>query len=319
MLANRSDVPAAWRALRGADPAWAGVLVVLVALYLFDQGLRHVVAQRAVGLDPRWRLMLPTAWAAHFVNAISKSGGFAGIAVLTMEGRRSRKPRGLVIAAALLVAVVDQLAFAVVLPFAIVVLFLDGRFSPADGLAAVVFAVYVVVTVVAVVAATHSRSSVRALYALPGRFTAWVRRTVSTRFVVYEPDEARADELFDAITLLQGRARSAVPAALAAVAVDVLTILQLWVAFRAVGVHAGPAEPFVAYSVSTLFALVGIVPGGIGVVELSVGAVLHSFGTPVALAAAAVVLFRVAEFWIPLAIGAIASHRFVLRPAVGAT
>ena len=40
--------------------------------------------------------------------------------------------------------------------------------------------------------------------------------------------------------------------------------------------------------------------------------------TPIA-AAAAVVLFRVAEFWIPLAVGAVASHRFVLRQAVEAT
>jgi uncharacterized protein (TIRG00374 family) len=318
VVANRSDLPAAWRALRGAEPGWLVPLLLLVVLYLLDQGLRHMVAQRAVGLTPRWRSMLPAAWATHFVNAISKSGGFAGIAVLTAEGRQSDKPRGAVIAAALLVAVLDQLAFAMVLPFAILVLFLDGRFSAGDGVAAAVFAVYVSVTLAAVVAATRGRGSVHALYALPGRFSAWVQRVVLRRTIQYELDEERADELFDAIMLLKGHLRAAVPAALAAVAVDVLAILQLWVALRAVGVHAGMAEPFVAYSVSTLFALVGIVPGGIGVVELSVGAVLHSFGTPIALAAAAVVLFRVAEFWIPLGIGAIASHRYVLRPTVGA-
>jgi uncharacterized protein (TIRG00374 family) len=319
VVANRSDLPAAWRALRGAGPGWLVALLLLVVLYLLDLGLRHMVAQRAVGLTPRWGSMLPAAWATHFVNAISKSGGFAGIAVLTAEGRRSDKPRGSVLAAALLVAVLDQLAFAMVLPFAILVLFLDGRFSAGDGVATAVFAVYVCVTVVAVVAATRGRGSVHALYALPGRFSTWVQRVVLRRTVQYEPDVERADELFDAITLLKGRLRSAVPAALAAVAVDVLAILQLWVALRAVGVHAGPAEPFVAYSVSTLFALVGIVPGGIGIVELSVGAVLHSFGTPVALAAAAVVLFRVAEFWIPFAIGAIVSHQYVLRPTVEPT
>jgi uncharacterized protein (TIRG00374 family) len=319
VLANRSELPAAWRALRGADPAWLIALVLLVALYLLDQGLRHMVAQRAVRLSPRWGSMLPAAWATHFVNAISKSGGFAGIAVLTAEGRRSGKPRGQVIAAALLVAVLDQLAFAMVLPFAILVLLLGGRFSAGDGVATVVFALYVCVTVAAVIAATRGRGSVHALYALPGRLSAWLQRVVLRRTVRYEPHEEPADELFEAITLLKGRLRTAIPAALAAVAVDVLAILQLWVALRAVGVHAGLTEPFVAYSISTLFALVGIVPGGIGVVELSVGAVLHSFGTPLALAAAAVVLFRVAEFWIPLAIGAIVSHRYVLRPTVGPT
>jgi uncharacterized membrane protein YbhN (UPF0104 family) len=38
-----------------------------------------------------------------------------------------------------------------------------------------------------------------------------------------------------------------------------------------------------------------------------------------AVAAAAVVLFRIAEFWIPLAFGAIASHRLVPRALAGAT
>jgi len=285
-----------------------------------------VVAQRALGLRPQWSSMLPTAWATQFVNAISKSGGFAGIAVLVAEGRRTGKSRAPVIAAALLVAVLDQLAFAMVLPFAILVLVLDGRFSAGDGIAVAVFAGYVAVTLGAVLAATRSRSSVRALYALPGTVTAWMRRRTLLRAdgtqrpdATQRPDSTqRADELYDAVVLLRGDLRSAVPAALAAAAVDVLSILQLWVALLAVGVRVGPTEPFVAYSVSTLFALVGVVPGGIGVVELSLGAVLHSFGTPLASVAAAIVLFRVAEFWIPLAVGAISSRRFVRRVVVGA-
>jgi uncharacterized protein (TIRG00374 family) len=296
------------------------VLLLLVACCLLDLGLRHVVAQRALGLEPRWRSMLPTAWATNFVNAISKSGGFAGIAVLVAEARRTGKSRALVIAAAVLVAVLDQLAFAVVLPFAIVVLVVGGRFTAGDGAAVAVFAIYVVVTLATVLAATRSRGSVRALYAAPVALATWGQRTILRRTVTRAPSGTdRADELYDAITLVRGELRSAVPAALGAAAVDVIAILQLWAALLAVGVHTGPAEPFLAYSVSTLFALVGIVPGGIGVVELSVGAVLHSFGTPLAQAAAAVLLFRVAEFWIPLAVGAISSHRFALRSVVGTT
>jgi len=319
VFASRSDLPAAWRALRASSPPWLLALLALVACVLFDSALRHVVAQRALGLRPQWSSMLPTAWATQFVNAISKSGGFAGIAVLVAEGRRTGKSRAPVIAAGLLVAVLDQLAFAMVLPFAILVLVVGGRFSAGDGIAVAVFAVYVAVTLGAVLAATRSRGSVRALYALPGAVTGWMRRMLFRHDGTRQPDGTeRADELYDAVVLLRGDLRSAVPAALAAVAVDVLSILQLWVALLAVGVHVGPAEPFVAYSVSTLFALVGIVPGGIGVVELSLGAVLHSFGTPLAPVAAAVVLFRVAEFWIPLAVGAISSRRFVPRAVVEA-
>lgn len=319
VVVNREDVPAAWSALRNARVGWVVALVLLVVVYLLDQGLRQVVAQRAVELCPRWGSMLPAAWAAHFVNAVSKSGGFAGIAVLAAEGRRSGKARGAVLAAGLMVAVLDQLAFAAVVPFAILALVLGDRFSAADGVATGVFALYVGITVVAVIAAAQGRASVRALFALPGRCWAWSQRVVFRRSVRFRPDEDRADEMFEAIALVKRRPARAVPAALAAVAVDLLAVLELWVALRAVGVDVGPSVPFVAYSISTLFAVVGLVPGGIGVVELSVGAVLHSFGIPLSLAAAAVVLFRVGEFWIPLAVGAIASHRYMLRPTAEAS
>jgi uncharacterized protein (TIRG00374 family) len=213
-----------------------------------------------------------------------------------------------------MMAVLDQLAIAAVVPFAILALVVGNRFTAVDGVATAVFALYVGFTVAAVIAATRGRGSVRALFSLPGRCWARFRRVVLRRAAHYQPDEARADELFEAIERLKRRPRSAIPAALAAVAVDLLAVLELWLALRAVGVDVGLAVPFVAYSISTLFAVAGLVPGGIGVVELSTGAVLRSFGVPLALAAAAVVLFRVAEFWIPLAVGAIASHRYVLRP-----
>jgi uncharacterized protein (TIRG00374 family) len=319
VVANRGDLPAAWQALRSARAGWLVALSLLVVVYLLDQGARHVVAQRAVWLSPRWESMLPAAWAAHFVNAVSKSGGFAGIAVLSAEGRRSDKPHGQVLAAGLLVAVLDQLAFAAVVPFAILALLLDGRFSTADGAATGVFALYLCATVGVVIAAARGRSSIHALYSLPGRLSAWLQRVVLRRPVRYQPDPDRADELFEAIELVKRRPRTAVPAALTAVAVDLLAVLELWVALRAVGVDVGLAVPFVAYSISTLFAVVGLVPGGIGVVELSVGAVLHSFGIPLVLAAAAVVLFRVAEFWIPLAVGAVVSHRYIPRATAEAS
>jgi len=65
----------------------------------------------------------------------------------------------------------------------------------------------------------------------------------------------------------------------------------------------------VAYSVSGLFGIVGFVPGGIGFVEVSLSAVLIGFGTSGATAAAIVVLYRLFEWWLPVALGGALAHR----------
>ena len=92
-------------------------------------------------------------------------------------------------------------------------------------------------------------------------------------------------------------------------AVEACAVLQLTAAIAATGqgIHVVPAV--VAYSVGLLFAIVGVVPGGIGLVEVSATGVLVASGIDVVPAAAAVLLFRVAELWTPVALGAVAALR----------
>ncbi len=117
-----------------------------------------------------------------------------------------------------------------------------------------------------------------------------------------------ADELFDAAQRLRSGPRSAIRVLFFAFGVEAIGIAQLWCVLRAVGQHPRLVVPVVAYAVSVLFAIVGFLPGGLGFVEAGLGAVLVSFGLTGATAAAAVVLYRVLELWIPLIVGAIAAH-----------
>jgi uncharacterized protein (TIRG00374 family) len=130
-------------------------------------------------------------------------------------------------------------------------------------------------------------------------------------------DHRAADELYEAVALLRHRPRSLWAPGLAALGVDLLGVAQLWAVLRAVGAHPGVELPLVAYAVSTLFGIVGIVPAGLGAVEVSLGAVLVSYGVAMGPAAAAVVLYRVVELWIPLAVGGFAASRLtrISRPS----
>lgn len=82
-----------------------------------------------------------------------------------------------------------------------------------------------------------------------------------------------------------------------------LGVVMLWAALAAVGGGDRPVLALVAYAITTLFGIVGVSPGGLGFVEVGAVAVLVSVG----IAAAAVVVFRVLQFWLPVAVGVVVS------------
>ena len=157
------------------------------------------------------------------------------------------------------------------------------------------------------IAATRDRDRLRRLMRLPARLWAWVRRRSPGDGI--ERTDKVADELFDSLQLVRGRAWELLPAVGHALATEVIAAGILWASVQAVGASLGPLQALVAYSVSSLFGVVGLLPGGFGFVEVSLSAVLVGFGTAGVTAAAAVVLYRLFEWWLPVAIGGAFAHR----------
>jgi uncharacterized membrane protein YbhN (UPF0104 family) len=169
-----------------------------------------------------------------------------------------------------------------------------------------VFLLFVALRVAVLAAAVRDQDLLRRLWTLPARAWDGLRRRPAR---VY--GTANADEFFRAMTLVRGRPGAAVPALAYGVCVNVLGAVMLWAALAAVGGGSRPVPALAAYAMSVLFGIVGVVPGGIGFAEVGAAAVLVTFGVPVGLAAAAAVLFRAWEFWLPVAVGAaaLAVHR----------
>ena len=103
------------------------------------------------------------------------------------------------------------------------------------------------------------------------------------------------------------------PAVMHSLLVEVLGIAELWCVLGALGIHPSLTIPLIAYAVSVLFTIVGFLPGGIGFVEVGLGTILVSSGLARTSAVAAVVLYRVFEFWLPLLLGLLASRVLAAR------
>lgn len=300
VAAHRSEVPAAWHAVRDARPGYLLIAAAAVLAWLVNLAMFHAAAQRLAGATTRPRHLLLPAATANALNLVVK-GNMAGLVPLIGEGRRRRVSRSLVLVAYLVVIVVGEWAFAATLAVALVAMVRDGVLTRAEVLAAVAFGVLLAAKAVVVVAAARSAQSLERVYLLPRRLWAWIRRRPPTAH-----DRQAVDEMVTAVEAIRADPRRLLPCAVHALAVEAIGILELWAVLRALGVGS-LTTALVAYTIGVLFSIIGFLPGGLGFVEVSVGAALTAFGVPGATAAAAVVLYRICELWLPLAAGGAAS------------
>lgn len=79
--------------------------------------------------------------------------------------------------------------------------------------------------------------------------------------------------------------------------------LTLWLVFVALLDVISPHVFFAGYGIPLLISKVGVVPGGVGLVEGMMVAIFHHVGERTSIAALAVVAYRLLAFWIPNLVG----------------
>ena len=254
---------------------------------------------------PFRRTMQLTA-GAHALDLATKSGGMAGALRFGSDARGHGQSAQCAAAGCLLAELCTHLGFtsmlAVVVPLA-----WHGRQLSGTDLAGV--AVYVAVTfglVLLVVAAARSDRMLDRLSAIPRRVRTPPRTSSSgrsrSRTGAARPwtscgspstPPAATCRRFDESPCTQSRGRCSVPCS---------SPLR---APRSASTSPSLAV-LVTYCLTTTFAIVGFLPGGIGFAEISMGATLHAFGVDAAHTVAAVALYRLFDLWLPLALGAVA-------------
>ena len=115
----------------------------------------------------------------------------------------------------------------------------------------------------------------------------------------------------DLIRSVLGRKwRDAVLLSAGRLAFDYLCLLG---ALRATGSHPRPALVLLAFAVSGVIGLVPITPGGLGIIEATLSALLVLAGVHVGDALLATLAYRVISYWLPLLAGAVAYGLFRRR------
>jgi uncharacterized protein (TIRG00374 family) len=290
------DVLGGWRNLEDVAPGWwIAVLVTQVA------GWACLWAVQRLALHARgWFAIATSQLASGALGRVVPGGAAAAAALQYRMLWQAALPRPAV-ATGLAAGSILLLAALSALPLLALPALVAGRRIPdgllnAGALALVIFAFLF---------------ALGALLVVSDRVVRWVGRTVTAALRRVRPRHPGPADLPERLSeqrlfvrrTLGRRWPVAVAAAVGRWLFDFLTLLA---ALQAVDARPRLTLALLAYCAAQLLAQVPITPGGLGIVEAGMTGTLALAGVPAAAAAVAVLAYRMASYWLPLPVGAVA-------------
>jgi uncharacterized membrane protein YbhN (UPF0104 family) len=296
LVAHASDLLPAIGKVAGLGPYVLPAALGLVVLGVLNRGLQARASYRLVELPATLGAMTELSASSYATNKVVKSGGTAGLMPYLAHADRNDHCRARVVAAYVSTKLAETVSVAVGAA--------TGGLHGTALFGAIGSAGYALVVGVGVVALA-SRRSVVELFARVGRRIAARARTLLRR-PHPEAGPSAAVELADALARLRSDPRAASPLLATAFVGKLLGFAGLCMVLAGLGIHLSLATTLLVYTLTLMAALVGPLPGGIGIADASLGALLIANGVAAPAAAAAVVAFRLLDLWLPLLAGGVA-------------
>jgi uncharacterized membrane protein YbhN (UPF0104 family) len=288
LLHSGGELKDAMPVVLGANPFWVVIALAIQLLMLcLVAGKYWVLMNRLHGPLP------PTTLARahlrrHFVSTTLPLGGPAGLVSFVRDMARVQVCASKAVAVSIRASMVNQVAFVLYLIPALGWLALAGKLSTAMALAFGGILVLAVLGLTIAVLLLRSKTTPALVRRLPAR-------------VVTGLEEIRAHGI------RPGDIASGVPFAFL---VNIASLLMLASSVWASGHNPGLTTILATRVVATLAMAALPIFQGMGVMEVSIVGMLHASGIPVADALGATMIFRVAQFWMPLAMGALVMARW---------
>jgi glycosyltransferase 2 family protein len=303
--------------LAQAHAGWLLVALVVYLLYFVMDAQLYHFGFATVGVASRALELLPVMFTAYFVNALAPSGGAAGAALFVDDAvqRGESGPRTAV--GAVLVLLSDLGTLLPFLLFSVVYLHRQGKLFFYDILSSAIFVTVVGILTMGLVLARHRFGLLYRVLSTVQRVVNWVAaRFNRLDLLAQDWAERTAGELKQGAAAIVAQPRALAVTVIWAFVVHIVNLVGLYVIFHAFDepVHLGTLVA--GFSMGIVFWVVTLVPRGLAAVEGIMTLVFTKLGVPAEEAAAVVLTFRAAMFWLPLVAGFLALRRVrTFRPS----
>jgi putative heme transporter len=298
---------------------WVLVLVIPAQFFAF-YAVARIYYHLFKGIDSPvpMRVLLPLAIELNFVNHIFPSAGVSGFSYFTVRLRREDVSPAKATLVHLLRYVMAFVAFIGLLLLSVLLLAVESRASRLIIFIATALIMTILFSMIVLAYVIDSEYRIRVFTQGLSRL---INKTVYT-FMHSRPEVIRLDkvelmfrELHKDYMLIRHDLGKMKRAAVWAFISNIAEIGLIYITFVAHGAWVNPGAVAIAYALATLAGLIAILPGGLGVYEPLMAAVLLSAGVPADVAVSATLVSRVATLALALGTGYILYHLTLNRYA----
>lgn len=315
--------------------AWSDIMAALAQIWKLDLWILSliVVAQffaffsiakvyshffKAIGQPIKLRELLSIAIELNFVNHVFPSGGVSGFSYLTLRLKHDGVSAAKSTLAQLVRFVFTFSSFIILLIVALIMLAAESRVNSFIILIATALTVSIIFGAIAVVFVIGSKDRIASF----SHGMAKILNKIIHFFRRKHPETIRLTkvektflELHEDYHVLKGDLGKMGAAFAWALIANIAEVASVYIAFIAHGVWVDPGAVIVAYAMATVAGLVAILPGGLGIYEPLMAAVLASAGIPAGIALSATLVSRVIILVVALVCGYVLYHLALKRYA----
>jgi uncharacterized protein (TIRG00374 family) len=313
----RHDLVNTFRNL-GDVSGWALLLIIPVEIVNYHAQARLYQRLFAiVGNKPSYRYLIKASLELNFVNHVFPSGGVTGLSYFTLRLRRGKDLSG---GKATFIHVMKiglyLIAFEVMLLFGVLALAVMGHISDLVMLVAGSLSTLLVVGTAAFVYIIDSKTRINGFFTgltkAINRIIQIVRPNYPETISITKARKTFDDFHYSYVVIKQHYGELKAPFLYALVA-DLTEVLAVYVVYIAFGEWVNIGAVILAYGIANFAGLISVLPGGVGIYEALMTAVLASTGVPPGVSLPVTVMYRVVNTLLQIPPGYYLYHRAISR------
>ncbi|MGH7195672.1 MAG: lysylphosphatidylglycerol synthase transmembrane domain-containing protein [Candidatus Saccharimonadales bacterium] len=301
--------------------AWVLLAIIPLEVWNYDAQTRlYRGLFEVVGNKLSYKFLFKAALELNFINSVFPSGGVSGISYFGARMRNDQISGGKATAVQLFKLLLLYLSFEVLLIIGLFFLALSGHVNGFVILVATAISTLLVVGTFAFILIIGSRRRINATFS-------FITRALNGVIKLFRPSHKAAiniesvrhvvDELHDNYKLIHSNYRKLKNPFVQALAANLSEVLAAYIVYVAFGHFINFGAIILAYAVANFAGLVSVLPGGIGIFEALMTAVLAVAGVPLSLSIPATIMYRIINMIFQLPPGYYFYHRGLQQDRLG--
>jgi uncharacterized protein (TIRG00374 family) len=298
--------------LQNVNFYWLLLMIPLQILNYNWQGKLYQGLFRVLGERFRIRSMVRMAIELNFINTIFPSGGVSGFSYIALR----LKDEGISTAKAsfvqLMKFILIFISFQILLFVGLVALAIGGKANDFAILVAGMLATLILVGTLLLAYVVGSKSRINTFFTVVTQSINWlihIFRPKHPETISIERAKVAVTEVHENYMMIRRDLVALKWPLLYALLASLKEVLTIYVVYIAFGEWVNIGAVIIAYAVANFAGLVSILPGGIGIYEALMTAVLTAGGIPAALSLPVTVMYRVLSMGLQLPVGYYFYHR----------